>query len=78
MVSGDPAKMSELAIRALFQVGRRGVVVGGWANLSPSLLPQDMPDTKVTYALIPLFPLLFPPVLCQCDFKSPGTSLVQT
>ncbi|KAL3902351.1 MAG: hypothetical protein SGPRY_012101 [Prymnesium sp.] len=46
MVSGDPAKMSELAIRALFQVGRRGVVVGGWANLSPSLLPQDMPDTK--------------------------------
>ena len=46
MTSGSPARMTELALRAIYHSGRRGILLSGWAGLSPSLLSFNVPDVS--------------------------------
>lgn len=46
MTSGSPARMTELALRAIYHSGRRGILLSGWAGLSPSLLSLNVPDVS--------------------------------
>ena len=46
MTSGSPARMTELALRAIYHSGRRGILLSGWAGLSPSLLCLNVPDVS--------------------------------
>ena len=50
MVCGSAARMAELAVRALYETGERGVVLSGWARLGPELLDASRPDASAVLA----------------------------
>lgn len=45
MVSVSSEHMARLAVEALKLAGQRGIILGGWASLSPQLL-ADTPDLQ--------------------------------
>jgi len=52
MVAKSGQHMTELACRALYLAGERGVVLQGWARLDPTILDADAPDFAALEAYV--------------------------
>merc|ERR1711939_981043 len=51
MVAVSEAHMTCLAVRSLMKAGLRGIILGGWAKLDPSML-KGQPDTEAMEAYV--------------------------
>ena len=49
MICRSAEHMTELAVRSLYETGERGIVLSGWAQLSPELLDTSRPDYAALY-----------------------------